>query len=115
MPSSVLMSFPICLPPVPVWHSRVIVGYHYASDVQAGRVMASGVLAQLHNRADFVQLIANARQEYARLTGSTTGIDSQGTQTEMPSARIYDMQGRQLNDTTVPTGIYIIGNKKVLP
>lgn len=97
-----------------IGHSRVIVGYHYASDVQAGRVMASGVLAQLHNRADFVQLIANARQEYARLTSSTTGVDSQNTQTDVPSARIYDMQGRLLDDTTAPTGVYIKGNKKVV-
>ena len=95
-----------------IGRSRVIVGYHYASDVQAGRVMASGVLAQLHSSPAFVQLIANARQEYAQLTSGLTGINSQETQTEIPSARIYDMQGRLLNDTTTSTGVYIKGDKK---
>ena len=97
-----------------VGRSRVIVGYHYASDVQAGRVMASCVLAQMNNMPSFVQLIANARQEYLQLTSGETAISPQNSPSETPSARIYDMQGRLLNDTSTPKGVYIKGDKKVI-
>ena len=97
-----------------VGRSRVIVGYHYASDVQAGRVMSSCVLAQLQNMPSFVQLIANARQEYLQLTSGETAISTQNSPSETSSARIYDMQGRLLNDTSTPKGVYIKGNKKVI-
>ena len=44
--------------------SRVIVGYHYSSDVQAGMVMAACVLAKYHNDSSFVTMLNDARQEY---------------------------------------------------
>ncbi len=44
--------------------SRVIVGYHYSSDVQAGMVMAACVLAKYHNESWFVTMLNDARQEY---------------------------------------------------
>ena len=47
--------------------SRVIVGYHYASDVQAGRIMASYVVVQLHNDPRFRKLLDQAKKEYDRM------------------------------------------------
>lgn len=76
--------------------------------------MASCVLAQMHNMPSFAQLIANARQEYLQLTSGETSISTQNSPSETSSARIYDMQGRQLNDTSTPKGVYIKGNKKVI-
>ena len=47
--------------------SRIILGYHYASDVQAGRVLAACALARLHNDAQFKKLMAAAKKEYAKM------------------------------------------------
>ncbi len=48
--------------------SRVIAGYHYPSDVQAGRVMAACFLAKIHGDATFSNMLELAKQEYANLT-----------------------------------------------
>lgn len=45
--------------------SRTILGFHFKSDVQAGRLVASYTLAQLHNDGVFRQLLAAAQKEYA--------------------------------------------------
>lgn len=47
--------------------SRVICGVHYQSDVDAGRVVASGVVARLHADAAFTTQLAKAKKEFARL------------------------------------------------
>ena len=47
--------------------SRVIAGFHYPADVQAGRVIASCLLAYMHNDATFKSLLQAAKQEYAQL------------------------------------------------
>ena len=50
--------------------SRVILGYHWQSDVDASRMLAAAVLARMHTSADFMADMAAAREEYARLSGS---------------------------------------------
>ena len=45
-------------------YSRVIAGYHFASDVQAGRILAACVLARLHNHPFFCDLLEKARKEW---------------------------------------------------
>lgn len=47
--------------------SRVITGFQYPSDVQAGCVMAACFLAKLHNDPKFNNLLNSAMQEYASL------------------------------------------------
>ena len=47
--------------------SRTILGLHFASDVQAGRLVAAYTLARLHNDADFQQLMAAAKEEYDKM------------------------------------------------
>jgi acid phosphatase (class A) len=44
--------------------SRVVCGVHWQSDVDAGRLVASGVVAQLHSNAEFNSQLALARKEY---------------------------------------------------
>jgi D-alanyl-D-alanine dipeptidase len=44
--------------------SRTILGFHYVSDVQDGRLLAAYTLAHLHNDAEFQQLMAAAKREY---------------------------------------------------
>lgn len=45
-------------------YDRVIAGYHYASDVQAGRLVAAYTMARLHNDRKFIELMEAARAEY---------------------------------------------------
>ena len=46
--------------------SRVICGYHYPSDIEAGRTIAAGVIARLHADASFRRDLDAARAELAR-------------------------------------------------
>ena len=45
--------------------SRVVCGVHYASDVEAGRITATALVAALHGNADFDADMAAARAEIA--------------------------------------------------
>lgn len=47
--------------------SRVIAGYHWQSDVDAGRLAASAAIARLHADKRFQRLMKKARREYRRL------------------------------------------------
>lgn len=57
--------------------SRVVCGVHWQSDVDAGRLVASAVVAQLHSVADFRAQLAQARLEVsqARAAGSAPAPD----------------------------------------
>jgi len=57
--------------------SRAICGVHWQSDVQAGMLVGAGVVAQLHNNADFNAQLGAARQEViaARTTHATSTQD----------------------------------------
>lgn len=48
--------------------SRIIIGYHWKSDVEAARTLASAVYARLHTSEEFLADMAAARKEFARLT-----------------------------------------------
>lgn len=45
-------------------YSRVIAGYHFASDVQAGRVLAACILCRMHNDPAFRKLLDEAKKEW---------------------------------------------------
>ena len=47
--------------------SRVICGVHYQSDVDAGRIVASALVARLHADTAFTAQLAKAKKEFARL------------------------------------------------
>jgi len=46
--------------------SRVIVGFHYQSDVDAARVITSALISRLHADEDFMQQLAEAKAEFLR-------------------------------------------------
>lgn len=48
-------------------HDRLIVGYHWASDIEAGRLLACAVVARLHADNEFKKLVTSARDEWLRL------------------------------------------------
>ncbi|EHM52435.1 acid phosphatase [Cardiobacterium valvarum] len=47
--------------------SRVICGYHWQSDVDAARVVASAVVATLHNKPAFIAQLEKAKAEFKAL------------------------------------------------
>ncbi len=47
--------------------SRVIAGFHWQSDVDAGRLVASAAIARLHSEKEFLHLMEDARNEYEKL------------------------------------------------
>lgn len=53
--------------------SRVICGYHWQSDVNAGRLVGAAVVAQLHANPDFVAQLAEAKREIAAARASGAG------------------------------------------
>ena len=44
--------------------SRVIVGFHFQSDVDAARIITSVLINQLNNNEDFKQQLAKAKAEF---------------------------------------------------
>lgn len=47
--------------------SRVICGYHWQSDIDAGRVVASAVVATLHTNSEFSNQLIKAKEEIEKL------------------------------------------------
>ncbi|MCR5679269.1 MAG: phosphatase PAP2 family protein [Prevotella sp.] len=91
--------------------SRVIAGYHWQSDVDAGR-MAGNVLYQLiRNHERFIEQLAKARAEFAEKTGNTTRVsDGPHAQQQNSPARVYRLDGTPANDDS--HGILIQNDKK---
>ena len=78
--------------------SRVIAGYHWQSDVDAGRLLASAGYARLHTNEQFLADMAAARAEFAQLTGQSPDVRSAKAAAPAPSAAIYDMSGKQVSE-----------------
>lgn len=91
--------------------SRVIAGYHWQSDVDAGRLLASAGYARLHTHQEFLADMAAARAEYAKLAGDATAVEAARTDTNTGSATIYNLAGEQLNKEP-NAGVYIQKGKK---
>lgn len=52
------------------WHfgyNRVIVGYHWPTDVDAGRLIAASLIAHMHTDSEFANHIKQAQAEYQKL------------------------------------------------
>lgn len=45
--------------------SRVIVGFHYQSDVDSARLLTSALINRLHDNGDFMQQLQKAKEEFA--------------------------------------------------
>ena len=91
--------------------SRVIAGYHWQSDIDAGRLLASAGYARLHTNEQFLADMAAARAEYARLAGQSTSVESVRAANPTPSAAIYNLAGEQIGVEPY-TGVYIQSGKK---
>lgn len=92
--------------------SRVIAGYHWQSDVDAGRLAGSVLYQMIRNHERFIAQLAKARAEFAEKTGAMSNVinnanDKQGEGT----ARIYHIDGKPANDNT--KGVVVANGKKV--
>jgi len=89
--------------------SRVITGYNWQSDVEAGRLVASTIYAYLHACNDFVTMMDSAKKEFNESTGIREEIVSKSNQENS----YYKLDGTKVEGVPSRPGIYIHGNKKI--
>ena len=92
--------------------SRVIVGAHWQSDVDASRVAASIGYAALHGSAEFREQMAKAQAEYRELTGQQSSVDNVMAPATPTTDQAYRIDGVVATEDT--RGIIIQNGKKVL-
>ena len=92
--------------------SRVIVGAHWQSDVDASRVAASIGYAALHGSPEFREQMEKAQTEYLELTGQVSSVDNVMQAAPVVSNQAYRLDGIMATDDT--RGIIIQNGKKVL-
>ena len=92
--------------------SRVIVGAHWQSDVDASRVAASIAYGALHGSPEFLEQMAKAQEEYRVKTGQQSGIDNVPATATPASTQPYRLDGIMATEDT--RGIIIQNGKKVL-
>ncbi|MBR3088295.1 MAG: phosphatase PAP2 family protein [Prevotella sp.] len=94
-------------------NSRVIVGAHWQSDVDASRTAASIGFCALQGSEAFIAQMKKAQQEYQEKTGSV-GMRTVVAPDNQSSARIYRIDGKAVDENA--QGIIIEeGKKKVKP
>ena len=92
--------------------SRVIVGAHWQSDVDASRVAASIGYAALHGSAEFLEQMAKAQAEFRELTGQQSSVDNLMAPAVSTTDQAYRIDGVVATEDT--HGIIIQNGKKVL-
>ncbi|MBQ8152841.1 MAG: phosphatase PAP2 family protein [Prevotella sp.] len=92
-------------------NSRVIVGAHWQSDVDASRTAASVGFCALQGNAAFIAQMKKAQAEYAEKMGLSSGVRS-AVVVEHPATTAYQLNGQKATDST--RGIVLMGNQKVV-
>ena len=92
--------------------SRVIVGAHWQSDVDASRVAASIGYAALHGSAEFREQMAKAQAEYLEKTGQAVSVAEVVPVTPYNDVQAYRVDGVKTTDST--RGIIIQGGEKIM-
>ena len=93
--------------------SRVIVGAHWQSDVDASRTAASIGFCALQGSEEFIAQMKKAQQEYKVKTGQATGISQTATAPAAAhQARIYTINGTPATKGT--HGIVIQNGQKTI-
>lgn len=92
-------------------NSRVIVGAHWQSDVDASRTAASIGFCALQGSEAFIAQMKKAQQEYQEKTGSA-GMRTVVAPDNQSSARIYTIDGTAVDENA--HGIIIEEGKKIV-
>ena len=92
--------------------SRVIAGYHWQSDVDAGRLGGSVLYAKLQGNPRFREQLAKAQQEFNQLTGGTSGVAKNTISTSIGTSQAFTISG--IPATSETRGIIIQNGKKII-
>ena len=92
--------------------SRVIVGAHWQSDVDASRVAASIGFCALHASPEFREQMAKAQAEYRELTGQQSSVDNVIENTSVANNQTYRIDGTMTTEDI--HSIIIQDGKKML-
>ena len=93
--------------------SRVIAGYHWQSDVDAGRMAGSVLYQMIRNHERFIEQLAKARAEFAEKTGGiSTKVNNINNSQSEGSAHIYRIDGTSAKGKA--KGVVITNGQKVL-
>ena len=90
-------------------HNRLIVGYHWFTDIEATRQLASALVARLHADPTFRELMTAARAEYESVTTDVPSVAVPQQQTQS-TGRAYRLDGTPA--TTNTRGIIIEDGQK---
>jgi acid phosphatase (class A) len=91
-------------------HNRLIVGYHWYTDIEATRQLAAGLVARLHADPTFRQLMADARTEYESITTSINSQPIDQWNARTVNGTVYRLDGIPATETT--RGIVIEDGQK---
>ena len=81
--------------------SRVIAGYHWQSDVDAGRMAGSVLYQMIRNHERFIGQLARARAEFAEKTGSMSSVvNTNGLMRHEDSTQVYRIDGTPVTGET---------------
>ena len=92
--------------------NRLVVGAHWQSDTDAGRLAASAAYARLHTSEQFLEQMKKARKEYQTLKGNAAAVRSAQVVEHPAATRAYTLQGTPATAST--RGIVIEGDQKVV-
>ncbi len=73
--------------------SRVIAGYHWQSDVDAGRLGASVLYAKLQGNERFREQLEKAKQEFKEQTEGTNSVNEISVSTPVGTSTAYTLSG----------------------
>lgn len=90
--------------------SRVIAGYHWQSDVDAGRLGASVLYAKLQGNERFREQLAKAQQEFKEKTSGASHVKENIVSVPVGTSRAYTING--LPATSETRGIIIQNGQK---
>ena len=90
--------------------SRVIAGYHWQSDVDAGRLAASVLYVKIKSHPRFIEQLEKAKAEFAEKTNPT--VVRNVTRSQEGSARVYQIDGTPATESS--HGILIQNNQKFI-
>ena len=91
-------------------YNRLIVGYHWFTDIIATRQVSAALVARLHADAGIRQMIAVARAEYVEQRAAS--VHPVSAPNASADGHVYTLSGRQATETT--RGIVIKDGQKIV-
>ena len=93
--------------------SRVIAGYHWQSDVDAGRMAGTVLYQMIRNHERFIGQLARARAEFAEKTGNMSNVVNTPNAIKYGgSAKVYRIDGTPATNDS--KGVVITNRQKVV-